>query len=424
MNFSEKLLRFGETMGRQRHLNAISSGMMMSLPFMVIGAFFLIFANPPINMDIVDLNTKNIMLQFLIKWKQFAIANNSYIVLPFTMTMGIIGVINSFTIAYSLASDTKQKPYMAGLISTVIFFMIAGQVKDNTLVMDFLGANGLFTAIIVALLSVEITEFIDQKIKIKLDKSIPSAIVVFLNSLLPLVFNILIIYGVNLIIIASTDHTFPEFITTLLSPIINIGNNLWGYIFILLFGNLLWILGIHGTSIIFPIIFSIGITNTGINADLLNSGQEPNMIMNLQMFRYYALGGAGNTLGLVILMIYSKVASMRTIGKLAFIPAICGINEPVIFGVPIVLNPVLAIPFVSMPAISIIIGYFAQKLGLVSLGYMVDPSFTPFFIQSYLSALDWRNIILGLLLVLVSIVVYMPFFRIYEKQLADLENNK
>ncbi|MGL4561370.1 MAG: PTS sugar transporter subunit IIC [Brevinema sp.] len=424
MNFSEKLLRFGETMGRQRHLNAISSGMMMSLPFMVIGAFFLILANPPINMDIVDLNTKNIMLQFLIKWKQFALANNSYIVLPFTMTMGIIGVINSFTIAYSLASDTKQKPYMAGLISTVIFFMVAGQVKDNTLVMDFLGANGLFTAIIVALLSVEITEFIDQKIKIKLDKSIPSAIVVFLNSLLPLVFNILIIYGVNLIIIASTDHTFPEFITTLLSPIINIGNNLWGYIFILLFGNLLWILGIHGTSIIFPIIFSIGITNTGINADLLNSGQEPNMIMNLQMFRYYALGGAGNTLGLIILMIYSKVASMRTIGKLAFIPAICGINEPVIFGVPIVLNPVLAIPFVSMPAISIIIGYFAQKLGLVSLGYMVDPSFTPFFIQSYLSALDWRNVILGLLLVLVSIVVYMPFFRIYEKQLADLENNK
>ena len=139
------------------------------------------------------------------------------------------------------------------------------------------------------------------------------------------------------------------------------------------------------------------------------------------MYRYAVLGGGGNTLGLVLLMCFSQVKHLRSIGKLSVVPGICGINEPVIFGGPIVLNPILAIPFVLMPCISIGLGYWVQSIGLVNLGYIVDPSFTPFLAQGFLSALDIRNVIFMCVLIAISMAVYYPFFKVYEKSLMEKE---
>lgn len=138
-------------------------------------------------------------------------------------------------------------------------------------------------------------------------------------------------------------------------------------------------------------------------------------LMNLQMFRISVMGGAGGTLGLVLLMMRSKVREYRTIGKLSLIPGICSINEPVIFGLPIVFNPVLAIPFLIAPVVNLLLTYFAQKIGLIGLGFIIDPSFTPFFAQAYLSSMDWRNVVFTFVLVLVSAVIYFPFFKVMEK---------
>ena len=209
--------------------------------------------------------------------------------------------------------------------------------------------------------------------------------------------------------------SIPQAIMSILNPALSVVDNLWGFLLIMTFGNLLWIIGVNGTSIIFPIVFTLGITNTGLNADLIASGQAPNFLMNLQMFRVTVLGGAGNTLGLVILMLWSKSVHLKSLGKLSIIPGICGINEPIIFGGPIVFNAILAIPFLLTPIITVSMTYFAQKIGLIGLGYLVDPSFTPFFAQAYLSSLDFRNVIFSFFLVLVSLVIYYPFFKVYEK---------
>ena len=208
---------------------------------------------------------------------------------------------------------------------------------------------------------------------------------------------------------------------SILTPAISGVDNIWAYMAIFAFSNILWLFGINGSSIIFPIVFTLGVTNSGLNADLVNAGKAAENVMNLQMYRYAVLGGGGNTLGLVLLMCFSHVKHLRTIGKLSVVPGICGINEPVIFGGPIVLNPILAIPFVLMPCISIYLGYLAQSLGWVSMGYIVDPSFTPFFAQGFLSALDFRNVIFMCVLIAISIVVYYPFFKVYEKSLAEKE---
>ena len=415
------LLPIGSKLGSQKHLQAISIGMMMTLALIVVGSLFLIIANPPINLELVDPNTGNVFLQFMIGWKKFAIANYDIITKPFNFTMGVVGLMTAFTIAYSLATEYKLNNLTSGLISMVTFLMVAAPIEEGKIVMQYLGADGLFIAIIISLISVEISMLVERlgwKFK---SEHIPPAVLSFMNALIPLFLNIVIIYGLSVIIFIKTGKTIPELIMALLTPALNIGNNIWGYLAILVFGNILWLFGINGTSVIFPIVFAIGIANTGINAELVRQGKEPEMLMNLQMFRVAILGGAGNTLGLILLMLRSKSEQLKTLGKLAFVPGICGINEPVIFGTPIIFNPILGLPFLITPIVTVSLTYIAQKIGLISMGYIVDPSFAPFFIQGYLSSLDVRNLIFYFLLVVVSLIIYFPFFQVYEKNLIAQE---
>lgn len=427
--FLEKLDKvlspIGDKLGRQRHLNAISTGMMMTLPLIVVGSVFLIIANPPINPELVDPNNANVFVKFLLSWKEFAVANYATITAPFDMTMGLLGVMSAFAIAYTLASDYKMNASMSGLISTALFFMICAPSNEGNIPMSFLGADGLFVAIIIGIASVEITRFVDKmEWKFNLPDSVPSAVSSFINTLVPLILNIGILYGLNVIIIANTGMSLPQSIMSILTPALNIADNLWGYLLLITFGNLLWLFGVNGTSIIFPIAFTLGLSNTGLNSDLVAAGQDPNVLMNLQMFRIAILGGAGNTLGLVLLMARSKSAHLKSLGRLSIVPGICGINEPVIFGGPIVFNPILAIPFIVTPIISVSLTYFAQKIGFITCGYIVDPSFTPFFAQAYLSSMDIRNVLFVFILALISIVTYYPFFKVYEGNMIKKEQEE
>ena len=420
----EQLLSpLGNKLGNQRHLQAISNGMMMSLALIVVGSIFLIIANPPINLDIVDMNTGNIFLKAMIAWKQWAVANYNTITIPYTMTMGLIGLVTAFGVAYSLAETYQMKPAINGIISMCVFLMISAPVTDGQLSMTYLGADGLFVALIIGLISVEICRVVGNKIVFTFPESVPTAVTNFVNSLLPLAANIIIIYGLNLVLMGVSGQSLPQFVMSILTPAISGVDNVWAYMGIFAFSNILWLFGINGSSIIFPIVFTLGITNSGLNADLINAGQSAEHIMNLQMYRYAVLGGGGNTLGLVLLMCFSHVKHLKTIGRLSLVPGICGINEPVIFGAPIVLNPVLAIPFVLMPCISIGLGYLVQSIGFVSMGYIVDPSFTPFFAQGFLSALDIRNVIFMCVLIMISMLVYYPFFKMADKRqyLSEME---
>lgn len=403
-------------LGNQRHLKSISSGMFFCLPFMVIGAFFLIIANPPVDINNVNTDSHNVFILFLISWKHWAVANYDAITTPYNLTFGIIGLLSAFGIAYSLAEEYKLNAPTNGLISAIIYLLVCTRVKDNNINLDYLGANGLFVAIILGLLVVEISRLFEKyNIKITLPDSVPPMVATFINSLLPLLTNIIIFYGLNLLIIAKFHHNFPETVMKLLTPGVNIAGSLGGFIVIVTLGQILWLFGVNGSSIIFPIVFTLGIAQTGLNAEQFAQGEPLTHLMNLQMFRISVMGGAGNTLGLVILMMMSKNIEFKTIGRLSLIPGICSINEPIIFGLPIVFNPILGIPFVITPIVSLVLTYLAEKFSIISNGYIVDPSFTPFFAQAYLSSMDWRNVIFYLFLVVVSMVIYYPFFKIYEK---------
>lgn len=412
---------FANKIGNQRHLKAVSTGMMFGLPFIVIGSFFLIFANPPINIDQYDPAKAGVFMKFLAAWKEFAVANYDTITAPYNLTMGIIGLISVFGIAYSLSNEYKLNAAMNGMVSMVTYLLVCTPVKEGTISLAYLGTNGLFVAIILGLLVVEVSRFFEVKnIKISLPDTVPPMVVTFINTLIPLLTNIILFYGLNLVFLGMMDKTFPDAVMSVLTPAVNIAGSLGGLLLIVTLGNVLWLFGINGSSIIFPIVFTLGVAQTGLNAEQAAAGEAMTHLMNLQMFRISVLGGAGNTLGLVVLMMFSKVPQYRTIGKLSFVPGICSINEPVIFGLPIVFNPILGIPFLIMPIISLFLTYFAQKIGLISLGFIVDPSFTPFFAQAYLATMDWRNIVFYVFLVILSIVVYYPFFKVFEKNQTKL----
>ncbi|MGG7178745.1 PTS sugar transporter subunit IIC [Clostridium paraputrificum] len=418
--FLDKLDRvlspIGAKLGSQRHLKAISAGMMMPLALIVVGALFLIVANPPINPDIVNAETANFFVKALLKWKEFAVDNYAILTAPFNMTMGVFGLMSAFSIAYALADEYKMKASISGLISTSLFLMICAPAIEGGISTQFLGADGLFVAIIISILSVEISRFIKAKgFEMSFPDSVPSAVAAFVNSILPVLANIILLYGLNIILVINIDKSLPEAIMSILTPALSVVDNIWGFLFLITFSNLLWIFGVNGTSIIFPIAFSLGIANTGLNTELVAAGQDPTNLMNLQMFRVAILGGAGNTIGLIILMMKSKSTHLKSLGRLSIVPGICGINEPVIFGGPIVFNPILGIPFILTPIVTVSLTYFVQKIGLITPGYIIDPSFTPFFAQAYLSSLDWRNVVFVLALVPISMLIYYPFYKIFEK---------
>ncbi|MGL4451042.1 MAG: PTS sugar transporter subunit IIC [Sarcina sp.] len=422
VKLDEKLSPIGVKLGNQRHLRAVSAGMMMPLALIVVGALFLIIANPPINLELVDMNTSNIFLQALIGWKNFAVENYNILTAPFNMTMGIFGLFSAFAIAYSLAKDYKLNAPIVGLIATSVFLMVCAPAIEGGISTQFLGADGLFVAIIIAIISVELTRVIEEKnLKIKFPETVPTAVTAFVNSILPVLVNIVVIYGLNIVLVLLLDKTMPEAIMGFLTPALAVVDNIWGFLIIITFANVLWFFGVNGTSIIFPIVFSLGIANTGINSELVSAGADPNAYMNLQMFRVAILGGAGNTLGLVLLMCKSKSYHLKSLGRLSVVPGICGINEPIIFGGPIVFNPILAIPFIITPIVTCGLTYFAQVIGVITPGYIVDPSFTPFFAQAYLSSLDIKNVMFVFILIPISMLIYYPFFKVFEKNVLKEE---
>lgn len=423
--FLEKYLSpIGAKLGNQRHLQALANGMMMTLPLLVIGSIFMIIANPPINMETVDLNTTNFFIRFLINWKEWATTYNTQILAPYNMTFGLLGLMTSFSVAYSLARSYKMNAAISGIMNMSVFLLVCAEVVAvpvgegtiNAITANFLDSNGLFVALILSIVTVEITRFIETKgIKIKFPDSVPSMVTAFVNSLLPLLVNIILVYGLNLILVSASGKSLPEMIMSILTPAIEVGNNVWVYALIIMFSNVLWFLGINGTSVIFPIVFMIGLAGTADNAAAVAAGQTATNPMNLQLFRYAMLGGAGGTLGLIILMWRSKCAKFRSLARISIIPGICSINEPITFGVPMVYNPVLAIPYIFIPSICVILGYYAQVLGFVNCGYVADPSFIPFFVQAFMSGSDFRNLIFMFLMIALSVLIYLPFYKVYEK---------
>lgn len=411
---NEKLSGPMTKLANQRHLRAIRDGIVATLPLIIVGSFFMIIANPPLPAS----------------WgiSKFLTANAAKILLPYRMSMyimtlyAVFGIGNSLAKSYGLDGITGAILAETGYLMTIIPINIPAEVTDAGVVgwvipMAKLGSGGMFVGIITALVSVEIYRFMDHKnIKIKMPDSVPPAVAKSFESLLPTAVVMLLIGAITYWI----GFDWYGFMTTLITPLVKASDSLGSVILIVFLTTFFWCFGIHGASIVGSLARPVWLILLEANTTALADGKPLPNIAPEPFYQWFIwIGGAGSTIGLALLMAFaSKSHYAKDLGKTALAPAIFNINEPIIFGCPIVLNPTLMIPFIVSPIVNAIIAYLATAAGLVSRVSVNAPWTLPAPIGAYLAAgNDWRAIILVLILTVISVAIYYPFFRMWDNSL-------
>ncbi|EGP0013544.1 PTS sugar transporter subunit IIC [Enterococcus faecium] len=416
----EKLVPPMAKIGTQRHLLAIRNGVVSTLSLILIGTFFMVFINLPFP-----------------GWNEFIAPYSATIVLPFRITMGLMAIYATFVMGSDLAKSYGLDSVTGGILSLGTFFML--QVPVNVLTpeeaplgwvlpMSSLGASGMFAGILSMIFAVEVYRFFKKRnITIKMPEQVPPAVARSFEALIPGA----VILTTTWLIRSVAGFDVNAALLSLFEPLTNIlGNNLLGVLLPMFLIHLLWSFGIHGMSIVGAVVRPMWLIMLDENAKALAEGTAATKLPYIAPEQFYqwtvTIGGAGATIVVsVLFLFFCKSKFLKEVGRFSIIPGIFNINEPMIFGAPMMLNPYMFIPFNLVPLVLTIVSYFAVKLEMVN-GFTVLPTWTlPAPIGGYLSAgNDWRVVVLIVINTLIAFIIYYPFVKAYDKKmLSDEQNN-
>ena len=280
------------------------------------------------------------------------------------------------------------------MTAVIAQLVVCGQVIDGALDTSYLDAQGLFVSILVALLVVDITKFMnDKNLVIRFPKEVPSVVNKSFRNLTPMIVCIMLFTAIAAITKNVLGQPLPAIIMNFLAPAISSVDNVFAVTIILFITQLLWFFGLHGAAITSSIWMPIAATYMAENATLIAAGGDPKYVFTIGFYYgFLQVTGSGITLGLVYLMSRSKCKSLNSMGKVVILPSLFGINEPVIFGTPIVMNPYMFVPFAE------------------------PPGFLPPGVAAFLMTLDWKAIVLVFASIILMTLIYYPFFKIMEKE--------
>lgn len=412
----EKLMPVALKLNENRYIAAIRDGFFGITSILIIGSMFLLFASLPVK------GYPELMESILgANWA-------NYFLVPYLSTMDIMGLFLILSMSHSLAKSHKVNTIAAQLLSLISFLILTPSITDADGARGIPAANfsasGLFLAMIATILSVEIYRFVIEKDwVIKMPESVPQNVSVAFSSLIP-GFILVIVFNIIQILFSITDFgTAQDFIyTALQAPLTSFGTSLPAYLLSDFIMQALWIFGIHGSNVVLPMIEPLLLSNTVDNAAAYSAGTELPHIITRQFSRYVALGGGGATIGLVICMIlFAKSKQYKSLGRLSLAPGFFNINEPVIFGLPIVLNPIMALPFIGISLILILLSYFVMSIGLVPYTNGLNvPWTTPPIIGGLLIS-GWRGAVWQVIEIILTVGMYYPFFRLVDQQAYEQE---
>ncbi len=430
---TEKLLMVANKISNQKHMSAIKNAFSALMPVIITGAFCTLVSNVLLSTTTTGVSLAKVngfaWLEYLAPI--FNAAN--YATLNF-FTMGAVVLIG-----LELGKKNGIKNYAPAIIAMCSFIaciptFINFNLQDGSVVKianvvgkDYTAARGLFLGMIIAIVSVEIFSFIvnSGKLKIKMPDSVPANVATSFNVLFPSMFTIIIMSSINFIVAEVTGLTLYDIIYTMLQkPLEAVMQGLPGLLILMLVSQLFWVIGIHGNQIIKPV--REPLLNAAIlaNTDLVNQGitniKELNIINMSFWDVYMTIGGSGVTIGLIIaIFIFSKREDYKGIAKLSFAPGIFNINETMTFGLPIMLNPVMAIPFIITPLITGTVAYVLTVIGFADVLVYAIPWTTPPILSAWLaSGGSIKSVITQLICIAISILIYIPFVMIANKQLA------
>lgn len=417
----EKMLNFvydkigpvATKISNQKHLLAIRDGLITIMPLTIVGSIFIIIGELPIE------GYQNFMVGLFGEefWGSFVWD------MVFPATMGISALIAVFAIAYSFVKNEGYDALPVGAIAVAAYFMM---LDGSEGIADFLGSEGLFVAIIVALLTAMIyLFFIKRDIVIKLPDSVPPTIISSFVALIPSIV-ILTLFFLARIGFAFTSHgNIHSFIITILqAPLMNVTNTFAGTLVSWMSTSILWTFGLHGDMIVGSVIGPIMTSAYLANVEAFKAGLLPPYV-HVDGFGaiFLNFGGTGSILGLAIAAKFAcKSKAIQQIANVGLVPALFNISEPFMFGLPIVLNPIMMIPFIIVTFVITTMAYFAFYFNLLTRIVVSPPWTTPIFASGYLATGgDWRAIVLQAVLLLVAFVIYFPFLKAVDRDYLKKE---
>ncbi|MGX6978137.1 PTS sugar transporter subunit IIC [Vagococcus elongatus] len=400
-----------------RYFQALRNGFFAIMPLTIIGSIFMLITDFPIA-GYGDFMS-NIFGE---NWVDF-------ISPAYRATFNMMGLMFVGTMSYKLAESydmDKLTSMVLGIVSYVIVLPKTVQTESGELVtrvlsFDWLGTQGVITAIIMSILSVEITRFcIKKNITIKMPESVPSMVSKAFSALIPGFFIALISLVINGLGTAVSG-SFPQMIYSIVqAPLQGIVGAPWAIIIVSGLNGLFWWFGIHPTvinSMLYPILYANADKNQAL-ADLGQLSFETGNFGTVQMLDQFAtMGGAGSTIGLAICMILiARSSRMKAMSKISIVPAVFNINEPLIFGLPVIFNPLLLIPVTLAPIVAVLIAYLSMSIGFMPMFTGVQaPWATPFIFSGFLVS-HWQGAVTQLVAVISSVLIYYPFIKLLDTQ--------
>lgn len=389
----------------QRHLGAIKAGMVAMTPFTILGSIFAILPALP-NM----IGVENPISQFIL--------NNAAILdLPVSLSIGLIGLYACMCISFNLGNYYKL--YIPGCVTLSTFsflFLVASFTPDGALEIGNLGAKGLFTGMIAGLLSVELYNFCKKKnITIRMPEGVPD----FVSKSFELIPTTMIVCGTFILARFASLSIFgelpPQILTQFLAPLVGSMDNPWAVLVLNFAICTVFFFGIH-SSVFKPLTGPIMVTFIAENIAAMQAGQPiPHFFTGGVSSAFFGFTGAGISIGCVVACMLSKNDSYKKIGRVSLFPALFGINEPILFGAPIILNPIMFIPHVFGGAIIGTLPMFFMHWGWLAKP-VFDPPYVGVFLEGFLTNGDWRSILANALQLVLAVLLYMPFFKIMERQ--------
>ncbi|MGQ7337606.1 lactose-specific PTS transporter subunit EIIC [Streptococcus suis] len=420
IEFIEKGKPFFEKISRNPYLRAIRDGFIAAMPVILFSSIFLLVAFVP-----------NI---FGFTWSDEVVAA---IMKPYGYTMGIVAVLVSGTTAKSLTDafnrqlpKTNQINFISTMIASISgFLLLASDGIEGGFANGYMGTKGLLTAFLAAFITVNIYKVcVKNNVTIRMPDEVPPNVSQAFKDVIPYALSIFVLYGIDLATRHFLGTNVAEAILKLFEPLFTAAD---GYVGItIIFGAyaLFWFVGIHGPSIVEPAIAAITYANIETNFQLLQAGQHADKILTsgTQMF-IVTMGGTGATLVVPFMFMWlTKSKRNKAIGRASVVPTFFGVNEPILFGAPLVLNPVFFVPFILAPIANVwIFKFFVDTLKMNSfsvnlpwttpgpLGIVMGTNFAPLAFA------------LAILLVVVDVLIYYPFLKVYDEQiLAEEQSGK
>lgn len=420
---------FATRFNSYRYIMAIKASFITLMPVIIVGAFSVLISN-------MVLDAKNGLasfpaLAFLADLKPITTSIN-YATLSF-LNIGAV-----FLIGIELGRINGIKTLFPGLLAIICFIsvtpttlqmMVDGQMHlvTDVLAKQFSDTKSLFLGMFIAILSVEIYCRLEnvERLKIKMPDTVPPNVSASFSALIPAIITVSAIATFGFVFHqASGMYLYDAVYRVVQQPLESVVQSLWGILLLMFVAQLFWVIGIHGNQMIKPIREPLLLGAILVNMNAFEQGKEvPNIITMPFWDVYMSIGGSGLTIGLLTaVMLATKRKEMREIAKLSFGPGLFNINEPVIFGMPIMLNPILAIPFIITPLVTGTIGYFATLTGFAGKAVVMVPWTTPPIINAWLStAGSMGAVVTQLVCIMVSVLIYLPFVKIAARRAEAAE---